>query len=78
MNVRSADGTSMGYETRGAGAPLIIVNGALATRGSESQAELAGLLAPVFTVYSYDRRGRGDSGDTSPYAVNGRSRTSTR
>jgi pimeloyl-ACP methyl ester carboxylesterase len=69
VNVRSKDGTPIAYEAQGTGTPLIIVNGALTTRTSESQAELAGLLAPYFTVYSYDRRGRGDSGDTAPYAV---------
>jgi pimeloyl-ACP methyl ester carboxylesterase len=69
VNVRSKDGTPIAYEAQGTGAPLIIVNGALTTRSSEGQAELAGLLAPSFTVYRYDRRGRGDSGDTAPYAV---------
>ena len=57
------------YETQGAQTPLIIVNGAITTRKGGSQAGLAGLLAPHFTVYTYDRRGRGDSGDTQPYAV---------
>ncbi len=69
VNVTSADGTSIVYEAQGAGAPLIIVNGAITTRRGGSQAGLAALLAPHFTVYTYDRRGRGDSGDTSPYAV---------
>ena len=69
MNVTSADGTSIAYEAQGAGAPLIIVNGALSTKTGETQAELVGELAPHFTVYGYDRRGRGDSGDTAPYAV---------
>jgi pimeloyl-ACP methyl ester carboxylesterase len=44
-----------------------MVSGALADRGSG--AAVAGLLAPHFTVFTYDRRGRGDSGDTPPYAV---------
>jgi pimeloyl-ACP methyl ester carboxylesterase len=39
------------------------------SRSSGSTPELAGLLSAHFTVYSYDRRGRGDSGDTQPYAV---------
>ena len=69
MNVTSADGTSIAYEAQGEGAPLIIVNGALSTKAGDLQAELADLLAPHFTVYGYDRRGRGDSGDTAPYAV---------
>jgi pimeloyl-ACP methyl ester carboxylesterase len=65
--VRSADGTPIGYDRVGEGAVVIIVDGALSTRGSK--ADLARLLAERFTVYSYDRRGRGDSGDTQPYAV---------
>ncbi|BAU83746.1 alpha/beta hydrolase fold protein [Streptomyces laurentii] len=68
MTVRkvvSADGTAIAYETRGAGPAVVLVGGALMT-GAES-AELAGLLAERFTVITYDRRGRGDSGDTAPY-----------
>ena len=45
----------------------MVVGGALSTRSAAEP--LAGLLAPSFTVYAYDRRGRGDSGDTPPYAV---------
>ena len=68
-NVMSRDGTSIGYDQAGAGPALIIVYGAMSTRSSGSRPELVTLLAPHFTVYSYDRRGRGDSGDTPPYAV---------
>ena len=68
-NVMSRDGTSIGYDQAGAGPALIIVYGAMSTRSSGSKPELVTLLAPLFTVYSYDRRGRGDSGDTPPYAV---------
>jgi pimeloyl-ACP methyl ester carboxylesterase len=63
----SADGTPIAYDRNGDGPPVIIVGGAWNTR--HSAAELAGLLAEEFTVYTYDRRGRGDSGDTTPYAV---------
>jgi len=63
----SADGTSIAYDRIGDGPPLVIVGGAWNTR--QSSAELAGLLAEEFTVCTYDRRGRGDSGDTAPYAV---------
>ena len=63
----SADGTPIAYERVGYGPPLIVVGGAWNTR--RSGAELAEQLAGEFTVYSYDRRGRGDSGDTLPYAV---------
>ena len=50
-------------------AALILVDGALCYRGLGPMAPLAALLAPHFTVFTYDRRGRGDSGDTAPYAV---------
>lgn len=65
--VKSNDGTSIAYDRLGEGPVVILVDGALSTRGSK--ADLAGLLAGQFTVVSYDRRGRGDSGDTQPYAV---------
>src|SRR4051794_18289558 len=64
---RSADGTTIAYDRSGSGTPLILVNGAISTRsGMQPYAEA---LAPDFTVITYDRRGRGDSSDTSPYAV---------
>ncbi|MBT2487594.1 alpha/beta hydrolase [Streptomyces sp. ISL-96] len=65
--VISRDGTPIAYERRGEGPPLILVGGAFSTGGAE--APLAALLAPRFGVVTYDRRGRGDSGDTPPYAV---------
>jgi pimeloyl-ACP methyl ester carboxylesterase len=67
QTVSSADGTTIAYERQGTGPTLIIVDGALCARGAK--AGLADLLAADFTVYRYDRRGRGDSGDTPPYAV---------
>lgn len=67
--VSSPDGTKIAYDKQGAGPALIIVDGALCSRAGGSKPELVSLLAPHLTVYSYDRRGRGDSGDTSPYAV---------
>jgi pimeloyl-ACP methyl ester carboxylesterase len=63
----SADGTEIAFDRAGQGPPLVIVGGAWNTR--QSGTELAGQLADSFTVYTYDRRGRGDSGDTPPYAV---------
>jgi pimeloyl-ACP methyl ester carboxylesterase len=66
-SVTSADGTVIAYEQQGFGPPLIVVDGALSTRGGK--AGLRALLAPRLTVFGYDRRGRGDSGDTLPYAV---------
>ncbi len=65
--VRSSDGTTIAYDQWGEGPPLIYVGGALNDRSSG--AGLAQVLAPRFTVLSYDRRGRGGSGDTAPYAV---------
>ncbi|HEY3467056.1 MAG TPA: alpha/beta hydrolase, partial [Amycolatopsis sp.] len=67
MNVTSADGTTIFFEQRGTGAPVILVGGAFNDR--TTVAALAGVLAPDFTTITYDRRGRGDSGDTAPYAV---------
>src|SRR6266566_4601255 len=67
--VNSADGTKIAYDRQGEGPALIMVDGAMCARSSGSKPELTGLLASRFTVYSYDRRGRGDSGDTQPYAV---------
>lgn len=63
----SADGTAIVYDTRGRGPAVIVVDGAMSLR--QSKTELAELLAPSFTVVNYDRRGRGDSGDTRPYGV---------
>ena len=67
MHVTSRDGTRIAYDQWGKGPAVIVVNGALSERSSN--AELAQLLAPHFTVYSYDRRGRGDSADSKPYSV---------
>jgi pimeloyl-ACP methyl ester carboxylesterase len=64
----SRDGTPIGYDVTGEGPALILVDGALTVHSSGS-GELATLLAPHFTVYGFDRRGRGASGDTLPYAV---------
>jgi pimeloyl-ACP methyl ester carboxylesterase len=63
----SSDGTTIAFDTSGEGPPLVVVGGALNDR--HAAASLAGLLASSFTVFTYDRRGRGDSGDTPPYAV---------
>ena len=63
--VTSTDGTKIAYECHGSGDPVIVVNTVAEDRSGLSG--LAGLLAEHFSVYSYDRRGRGDSGDTKPY-----------
>jgi pimeloyl-ACP methyl ester carboxylesterase len=65
----SPDGTKIAYDRLGRGPALVLIDGAMCTRNAGAKPELARLLAEQFTVYSYDRRGRGDSGDTSPYAV---------
>jgi pimeloyl-ACP methyl ester carboxylesterase len=65
----SKDGTNIAYDKQGEGPAVILVAGALCARLSWSGPELAKLLSPHFTVFNYDRRGRGDSGDTKPYAV---------
>src|SRR6266702_3168110 len=65
--VISKDGTPIAFDQSGHGPPIILVAGATATRLAE--ASLAAALAPHFTVFAYDRRGRGESGDTAPYAV---------
>jgi pimeloyl-ACP methyl ester carboxylesterase len=62
--VRSADGTTIAFTRAGQGPPLILVDGALCSRGFGPMPKLAEQLAPSFTVYTYDRRGRGESGDT--------------
>ena len=63
----SRDGTELAYSRAGQGPAVILVSGAMSTGGTV--APLAGLLADRFTVLWYDRRGRGGSGDTAPYAV---------
>jgi pimeloyl-ACP methyl ester carboxylesterase len=67
--VQSADGTTIAYDALGAGPALILVGGAFQHRAIDPRTgTLAELLARDFTVFHYDRRGRGDSGDTPPYA----------
>ncbi|WP_328603847.1 alpha/beta hydrolase [Amycolatopsis sp. NBC_00345] len=65
----SADGTAIGYRRVGSGPALVLVDGALCYHGSTPNDALAAELAGRFTVYTYDRRGRGESGDTRPYDV---------
>ena len=67
--VVSADGTRIAFERSGDGDPIVLVDGAFCSRTFGPMATLAPLLAKDFTVFAYDRRGRGESGDTKPYAV---------
>jgi pimeloyl-ACP methyl ester carboxylesterase len=70
MTVQSADGTTIAFDKSGKGPALILVGGALEHRAMDSEtAQLAPRLSQHFTVFHYDRRGRGDSTDTQPYAV---------
>lgn len=67
----SKDGTVVGYDKTGSGPAVILIAGATQYRAIDQQTpELARLLSEAgFTVINYDRRGRGESGDTLPYAV---------
>jgi pimeloyl-ACP methyl ester carboxylesterase len=67
QTVTSADGTTIAYDKLGSGPAVVLVCGGSVDR--QSNAGLAAILAKDFTVFNYDRRGRGDSGDTLPYAV---------
>jgi pimeloyl-ACP methyl ester carboxylesterase len=65
--VRSKDGTLIAFQKSGTGAPLVLVHGT-----SADHTRWAPVLPPLasrFTVYAMDRRGRGGSGDTDPYAI---------
>ena len=65
--LHSSDGTEIAFDRLGQGQPIILVSGATTDR--RVHAPLAELLAAGHAVLNYDRRGRGDSGDTLPYAV---------
>lgn len=65
--IASRDGTPIAIDRVGGGPPVVIVVGAF--NDHATGAALAEALKAGFTVYNYDRRGRGESGDTKPYAV---------
>lgn len=65
--VTSKDGTRIAFDRLGSGSSLVVVGGMFNAR--QTTRELAERLAQRFTVINYDRRGRGESGDTAPYAV---------
>jgi pimeloyl-ACP methyl ester carboxylesterase len=69
--VASPDDTQIAYTRAGSGDPLVLVDGALNDRSMPGgpNRKLAAALASEFTVFTYDRRGRGDSGNTPPYSV---------
>jgi pimeloyl-ACP methyl ester carboxylesterase len=68
QHVRSADGTEIAFESRGQGPALILIDPALQYRDFTRLAGLVQPLSSEFTVFTYDRRGRGESGDTPPYS----------
>lgn len=73
QTVTSADGTRIAYDRHGAGPGVILINGALGDRKLDRRLKLmtglSELLSPHYTVINYDRRGRGDSGEAGPFAV---------
>lgn len=66
--VKSKDGTPIAYEQSGSGPAVILVDGALCSRALGPMAALVPLLTRTFTVFTYDRRGRNESGDSKPYS----------
>lgn len=68
--ITSKDGTKIGFSVEGVGPALILVDGAMCYRaGNSPMPKLAALLRDTFTVYTYDRRGRGESGDNESYEI---------
>jgi pimeloyl-ACP methyl ester carboxylesterase len=65
----SKDGTAIAFDRIGHGPAVILIDGGLCYRGMGQSGRLANLMAQHFTVFTYDRRGRGVSSDTAPYAV---------
>jgi pimeloyl-ACP methyl ester carboxylesterase len=69
QTVQSKDGTTLAYDIYGSGPALIYITGASCFRSMIPVVQDAQAFAKEFTVYNYDRRGRGDSTDTQPYAI---------
>lgn len=67
--VTSQDGTTIAFDQVGEGPAVVLVDGAMCHRAFGPLPTLAQALSSRFTVYTYDRRGRGESGDTLPYTV---------
>lgn len=66
---KSKDGTTLAYDVYGSGPALIYITGAICFRNFSPVVSDAKTFAREFSVYNYDRRGRGDSGDTPPYSI---------
>ena len=69
QTVRSRDGSRIAYDRYGSGPAVILVGGALGYRKFKKMEELARLLAERCAVLNYDRRGRGDSSEVKPFAL---------
>lgn len=67
--IASKDGTKIAYDKQGLGPAVLLVDGAMCYRASGPMGPLAAQLKDQFTVYTYDRRGRGESSDASSYTV---------
>jgi pimeloyl-ACP methyl ester carboxylesterase len=67
--ILSKDGTAIAVDRTGRGPALVFVDGAMCYRASGPSQPMAAALAGHFTVFTYDRRGRGDSGDSGPYDI---------
>lgn len=68
--VHSADGTAIAFDVTGDGPAVVLVGGMFQHRAIDgATAQLAAALSERFTVFHYDRRGRGESDDTAPYAI---------
>lgn len=67
--VKSKDGTALAYDVHGSGPALVYITGASCFRSFKPILQDVKEFAKEFTVYNYDRRGRGDSGDTAPYSI---------
>lgn len=69
--VISKDGTKIAFDKVGSGPAIILINGAMSYRAFDpTLGQIATLLGKDFTVYNYDRRGRGESGNTEPFTKN--------
>ena len=69
LTLKSKDGTTIAYDKLGEGPALINITGASCFRNFMPIKQDVKVFAKEFTVFNYDRRGRGDSGDTQPYAM---------
>lgn len=65
----SSDGTRIAWSSRGSGPPLVMVHSVAASREASPQPTLPSALAAHYTVFTYDRRGTGESSNSEPYAV---------